>query len=120
MAAIPKADVWAVRRSGYPYSHRSSITMTSRSRLRAPGHGSTLPVGSGSVVWSPRLGGRTGLRDRVRLVRGGGRRGEVEQARGAQLVDARQLGQGVQAEMGEEVRGRRPEERAAGAGASPL
>src|SRR5438132_1283307 len=46
--------------------------------------------------------------------------GEIEEAGGAQLVDARQLGQGVQAEMREEVRGCRPEERAAGAGAPPL
>src|SRR5437867_2567185 len=45
---------------------------------------------------------------------------KVQEAGGAQLVDARQLGQGVQPEIGEEVWGRCPEEWAAGAGAPPL
>src|SRR3984893_9740666 len=95
MAAIPKADVCAVRGSGYPYSDRDRLCSLEVSRRK------------------------DGLRDRVRLIRGGHHRGEVEKAGGAQLVDARQRGEGVQAEMGEKVRGRRPEKRAAGAGAPP-
>src|SRR5262249_43669363 len=65
-------------------------------------------------------GGRTGLDDRVRLTGGGRRRAEIEEAGGAQLVDTRQLGQVVQSKMREESWGRRPEERAAGAGAPPF
>src|ERR1700730_4046170 len=110
MAAIPKADVCSVTPLGIPLfapiEHRDD-EQEPAARAWAWLH-SARRIGIGCMV--PRLGGRTGLRDRVRLVRGGGRWCESEQARGAQLVDARQLGQGVQAEMRQEVRGRRPEE----------
>src|SRR5216683_4228082 len=75
----------------------------------------------GPWSWDRRsLGGRTGLGDRVRLLRSGHRRAEVEKAGGAQLVDARQVGEAVQSKMHEEARRRHPEERPAGDGAPAL
>src|SRR6516165_1153983 len=55
----------------------------------------------------------------IRLLRAlaDARRGEIEKAGGAQLVDAMQLIQTVQAEVHEKVRRRHPEERTAGASA---
>src|ERR1700739_667632 len=71
-----------------------------------------------SVAVPPRSG--LGL-NCLRLLRAlaDARRGEIQKAGGAQLVDARQLIQTVETKMHEKVRRRHPEEWSAGAGAPP-